>query len=68
MNVILEMAVYCGRLKVWRILNINTGTIYSVDYPEKEQAEAAIEHGTLRSDAVVVRVTKDQMLKLFINQ
>lgn len=56
MNFIYETAVYCGRTKVWRVLNLNTGTVYSAEYPTQLAALESIEDGTLRATAVVHRV------------
>ncbi len=40
--VVYEMPIYCGRTKVWRVLNLNTGTIYSMDFPTIEKAIKSI--------------------------
>ena len=53
MKRIYEVPVYCGSQKVWRILNLNTGTIYSMDYDTEEQAFANIEEGEQRGDHIV---------------
>lgn len=54
---IYETAIYCGRSKVWRVLNLSTGTIYSADFESKEEAEASIEDGKERSGRVVKRIS-----------
>jgi hypothetical protein len=48
-----EVPVYDGKTKVWRILNISTGTIYSGDDPTEEAALRAIEDGKQRAGATV---------------
>jgi hypothetical protein len=50
---IYETVVYCGRTKVWRVLNLNTGTVYSLDYEEKQQAIDSIEDGKERAGYIV---------------
>lgn len=60
---IYEMAVYCGAMKVWRVLNLNTGTIYSVDHETRELAEASIEDGKPRAGLTVKRVTLEQVIE-----
>ena len=62
------MAVYCGSMKEWRILNINTGTVYSSNFPTKEAAEAAIEDGQIRGGLTVKRVTLNQTFTALRNQ
>jgi hypothetical protein len=47
---IFEMVVYCGALKEWRILNITTGSLYSMSYGSQEEAEAGIKSGENRAN------------------
>lgn len=54
---IYEVAVYCGRLKEWRVLNLTTGTVYSLEHSSLEEANAGIEDGEIRVGRVVKRVT-----------
>lgn len=54
---IIETVVYCGRLKVFRVLNLNTGTVYSVDYDTHLLAQDSIEHGSIRDGQVVKYVS-----------
>lgn len=63
MNFIYETAVYCGRTKVWRVLNLNTGTVYSVEYESRSLALASIEDGTVRGSAVVKCLTLQEITK-----
>lgn len=56
-TIIIETAVYDGAVKVWRVLNLNTGTVYSVHYDTEVEALASIEHGTSRAGNWVKRVT-----------
>jgi hypothetical protein len=57
MPFIYETVVYCGRMKHFRILNINTGTVYASDFPTRKEAEDAIEDGKERAGCIVYRVT-----------
>jgi hypothetical protein len=50
-----ETVVYDGRDKTHRILNLTTGTVYTTEFPTKEAADAAIEHGQTRDGRTVVR-------------
>ena len=56
MRFIYEMPVYCGAMKVWRILNLNTGTVYSMDYETLEACKKEIKVGEVRGGAVVKMV------------
>lgn len=47
---IFEMVVYCGALKEWRILNITTGSLYSMSYETQAEAEAGIKSGENRAN------------------
>lgn len=58
---IYEMAVYCGRTKVWRVLNINTGTVYSSEFGTIGEANASIEDGEPRAGLIVKRVTLNEV-------
>lgn len=51
---IYEMPVYCGKQKEWRILNLNTGTVYSCAYETEEAAANSIENGKQRCGSLVV--------------
>lgn len=50
---IYETVVYCGRTKVFRVLNLNTGTVYCLEYETLEEAEATIEDGVERAGCIV---------------
>lgn len=52
---IFEIPVYDGSQKVWRVLNITSGTVYSPEYETEDEANAAIEDGTKRAGSFVVR-------------
>ncbi len=54
---IYEMATYDGARKVWRVLNINTGTVYSGHSETLEEANASIEDGKERAGMIVKMVT-----------
>jgi hypothetical protein len=41
-EIIYEMPVYCGAMKVWRVLNLHSGTIYSMNFPTFEKASKSI--------------------------
>jgi hypothetical protein len=51
---IYEIPVYCGRQKHWRVLNLNSGTVYSTDYQTEEEALGSIEAGSEGSGKTVV--------------
>lgn len=54
---IFEMPVYCGDRKTWRVLNLNTGTVYCLDYDTEQEALDSINHGTIgRAGQTVCRV------------
>lgn len=56
MKFIYEMPVFDGGTKVWKILNLTTGSIYSKDYKTEQLASDAIEHGQNRANATVCRI------------
>lgn len=58
---IYELVVFCGALKVYRVLNLSSGTVYSMDYPTFEEASASIEDGEIRSGKVVKRTTLEEI-------
>ena len=53
---ILETVVYDGAIKVWRVLNLNTGTVYSMHYDSQVEALNSIEDGAMRAGQLVKRV------------
>lgn len=61
---IYEMVVYCGARKVFRILNITTGSIYSMDYETEKEASDAIEDGEERCGDIVKRISIGDMRTL----
>lgn len=54
---IYEVVIYDGGLKVWKVMNITTGSLYSFEYNTFEEAEASIEDGKGRVGKVVKRVS-----------
>lgn len=61
-GVIYETTVYDGSSKEWRILNINSGTVYSMRYDSEEEASAAIKHEQVRGDRLVKRVSRHHII------
>ena len=60
---IYEVVVYCGATKVFRVLNLSTGTVYSCDYDTFDEAFASIKDGEIRSGKVVKRTTLEEINK-----
>lgn len=58
---IIEAVVYDGAIKVWRVLNVLTGTVYSTQYDTKEDARASIKDGEIRSGKTVVGCYYNQL-------
>lgn len=50
---ILEMPVYDGAAKVWRILNLLSASVYRMEFETEEKARAAIADGETRMDMTV---------------
>ncbi len=50
-----EVAVMDGAIKIWRILNLNSGTLYSRPYDSQEEADIAIASETTRDGLPVKR-------------
>lgn len=61
---IYEAPVYCGAMKVFRVLNINTGTVYSSNYESLEDAINSIENGEKRAGKIVEGVTLEKIVGL----
>lgn len=61
MKYLYETAVYDGAMKYWRILNLNTGTVYSSNFPTIEKAEAAIDEDAVRDGKIVKRVAMNDI-------
>jgi hypothetical protein len=57
MGLILETVVFDGVQKKWRILNLNTGSVYASEFYEQVQAIDAIEHGQIRDGQKVQYVS-----------
>ena len=53
---IYETSVYCGRMKEWCVLNLNSGTVYSKGYATKEESDKTIEDGVERSGMIVKKI------------
>ena len=49
-------------MKDWRILNLNTGTFYSMHFVTREEADAAISEGEVRGDLSVKRISLPEVL------
>lgn len=66
---IYECPVYDGRTKEWRILNLNSGTVYSSEFNTEEEASLAINEGVFRSkkSAQVVQKTTIKELRLLLD-
>lgn len=58
---IYELVVYCGSTKVFRVLNLFTGTVYSNTYDTFDEASASIEDGVIRAGKVVKRTTLEEI-------
>jgi hypothetical protein len=61
---IFEVVVYDGRMKVFRILNLNTGTVYSYDFETFEEATAGIVNGEERCGRIVKGTTLSRICDL----
>ena len=70
MNFIYETVVYCGARKVFRILNLMSGTIYSMDFETQEEAFAAAlkEDGKERAGKIVKVVRLPQIVEALLNE
>lgn len=55
---IIETAVYDGRLKEWRVLNLYSGSVYSMRFDTQEEALASIEDGAERLPGEFVKRMK----------
>jgi hypothetical protein len=53
---VLECPVYDGAGKVWRVLNLNTGTVYSNAYETVHAARKSIAVGEVRGGLTVKAV------------
>jgi len=67
-GMIYETAVYCGRLKEWRVLNLNTDTIYTRGYDSEELALDSIDSGEIRSGKIVKRLSLREIFELVDKQ
>lgn len=66
MKSVYETVVYDGATKVFRVLNINTGLIYNMNFKDKAKAEAAIDDGCIRYDMTVKSVSLSDVQTLLI--
>ncbi len=64
MKYIYETVIYDGALKNWRVLNLNTGTFYSLSYEDEEQAIHSIKNGEKRAGATVQYIPREKLLRL----
>jgi hypothetical protein len=55
-KIIYEMPIFCGRLKEWRVLNLNTGTVYPSSFEFYQQAADSIEDRKVRGEYLVQKV------------
>ena len=53
---IIETAIYDGRLKEHRVLNLSTGSVYSMWFDSEDDALASIEDGEERVGHKVKRI------------
>jgi hypothetical protein len=66
---IYETAIYDGRYKHWRILNLSTGSAYASEFESEADALAAIEDMKPRAGKIVKRVVlKDIPFVLQMNE
>lgn len=63
MKIIYECPVYCGRLKEWRVLNVNAGTVYTRGFETFKEASNSIDTIHKRNGWTVKRVTATQIGK-----
>lgn len=61
---IYETVIYDGALKVWRVWNITTATVYSNSHKTEKEAYASIEDGATRGGNTVIRVQRHEILQL----
>ena len=59
---IYEVPIFDGALKNWRVLNLNTGTFYFLNYDSEEDAASSIEDGEIRLGRVVKRLSREEIL------
>lgn len=55
-NYIYETVVFDGRTKDFRVLNLNTGTVYSLPYKDFDAAVASIIVGEVRGSKTVTYI------------
>mgnify|MGYP000381981794 CR=1 FL=1 len=69
MRKIYETVVFDGSIKTFRILNLTTGTVYSMNFDTFEEADKAIKRGEVRGQCTVDAVElKDIQLLLLMNE
>ncbi len=64
---IYEAVVYDGAMKYWRILNLNSLTVYGTHYDTREEADAAIKDGEERAGKIVKKVWLQRPVAEFRN-
>lgn len=64
---IFELVVYDGSQKVFRVLNLNTGTVYSCEHESYGAAFTSIDDGAERAGNIVKAVTLEQIHRLLSN-
>lgn len=61
MDYIFELPVYDGAQKVFRVLNLATGTVYSNEHNTLNEAIKGIEDGKIRAGCEVKFVTLEEI-------
>lgn len=59
---IYEVPVYDGAKKVWRVLNVNSGTIYSKEFETAEEAYDSINDGEKRGEQQVIATSLPKII------
>jgi hypothetical protein len=64
MDKIYETVVYCGRMKEYRILNLTTGSIYSMSYEDSGSAFKDINDEEMRFGKRVTRLRLENVQEI----
>ena len=68
MRKIYEVVVFDGAIKTFRILNLTTGTVYSMNFDTFEDADKAIERGEVRGECFVQAVDIQDIQTLLVKE